>query len=209
MTLPHATRTNRVSIRPLAHTLRPNLTGLRPRAISHLETPPPEIRLDPYGVFKGRFTMEGGIVLTYRAIDTRVFLKICRFLGWAVSTGVVAWFVFSRAEWPSWLQITFGLLAAIGFGYLFSRPKEISRSIEIRSDSMVLDGTDVFWRDHMELGWPQFQPDKDGNLVMRGGYGTRMIEFLTVHRFDEKDCGPEVLEAHVTQSMQQLWLPHV
>ncbi len=57
----------------------------------------------------------------------------------------------------------------------------------------------------MEGGWPAFQPDKEGNQILCGIYGTRFVEYLTVRRFDELDRTPEVFAAHVQDAMRQLW----
>ena len=61
---------------------------------------------------------------------------------------------------------------------------------------MILDGADVFWSRQMEVGWPGLQADAEGNQVLCGIYGTRWIEYLTVHRFDEHDRMAEVFANH-------------
>jgi hypothetical protein len=165
----------------------------------------PEVRLNPYVEFSGKFTFEGGIELTYRDIDTRFFRTLCQFVIWAALTGIAAWWLFARSGLEPLAQWLVLGGTAFGLASLCFRPKEIARTIEIRPDGMVLDGADVFWLDRMELGWPQFQPDQAGNLVLQGVYGTRFIEYLTVRRFDELDRSPEVLASHVQRAMQQLW----
>ena len=52
---------------------------------------------------------------------------------------------------------------------------------------------------------PAFQPDKKGNQLLCGIYGTRFVEYLTVRRFDEFDRMPEVVAAHLQDAMRQLW----
>ncbi|MBB5048548.1 hypothetical protein HNR60_003315 [Rhodopseudomonas rhenobacensis] len=208
-------RPRRITTRPV--TIRQPATATRiavraPRvAPSRMAASPmfgdatPEVRINPYVEFSGRFTVAGGIEITYRDLDTRFLRKFLHFLLWATCTAATGWWLFERSQFtPVW---QWGLFAAVAItlGYLLSRPKEIARTIEIRADCMILDGADVFWLDRMELGWPQFLPDQDNNLVLQGVYGTRFVEFFTVRRFDERDRGPEVLQAHLQGAMRQLW----
>ena len=51
------------------------------------------------------------------------------------------------------------------------------------------------------------KPDKDGNQVLCGVYGTRFVEYLTVHRFDDEDRTPEIIATHLQTAMRQLWGP--
>ena len=41
--------------------------------------------------------------------------------------------------------------------------------------------------------------------MLSGIYGTRRVEYLTVRPFDEFDCTPTVLAAHLHEAMPQLW----
>jgi hypothetical protein len=90
---------------------------------------------------------------------------------------------------------------------IVAKPVELYRRIEIRPDCMIIEEADLFWRRYMEGGWPSFQPDKEGNQVLCGIYGTRFVEYLTVRRFDELDRMPEVIAAHLQDAMRQLRLP--
>jgi hypothetical protein len=192
--------------RPLARTVPiMHVLPTRLAAFPLIDDEPQEVRVNPYVEFSGLLTLGGGIRLTYRDLDTRFFLKLCHFLYWAASTGAVAWWLFTQADFAPVTQWVALAVAAVAFGYLFFRAKEIARTIEIRADCMILDGADVFWLDRMELGWPDFERDADANLVLQGVYGTRFIEYFTVRRFDEFDHSPEVLEARVLGAMQQLW----
>jgi hypothetical protein len=185
---------------PIMHVLPMGLA-----AFPVMDDAPQEVRVNPYLEFSGLLTLAGGIRLTYRDLDTRLLLKLCHFLSWAASTSAVAWWLFTRSDLAPVTQGVALAVAAVVFGYLFFRTKEIARTIEIRADCMILDGADVFWLDRMELGWPDFEPDAEGNLVLQGVYGTRFVEYFTVRRFDEFDRSPEVLEARVLGAMQQLW----
>ena len=91
--------------------------------------------------------------------------------------------------------------------WITCRPVEVYRRIEIRPDCMILEGSEVFWLRHMEVGLPSFEADEDGNRVLTGIYGTRLGEYLTVRSFDEFDRMPDVLAAHLDEAMQQLWHP--
>lgn len=72
---------------------------------------------------------------------------------------------------------------------------------------MVLDDRDVFRRGLMEGGPPTFQPEEEDEdtLVLSGIYGTRFVEYIKAHRFDEHDRTPEVLAAHLQDAMEQIW----
>jgi hypothetical protein len=87
------------------------------------------------------------------------------------------------------------------------KPVEIYRRVEVRPDCMILEGGEIFWLRHMENGWPEFQPDEDGNHILCGIYGTRFVEYLTVRRFDDLDRMAEVFIAHMHEAMTQLWAP--
>lgn len=51
-------------------------------------------------------------------------------------------------------------------------------------------------------------PSRTGG--MNPVYGMRLVEYLTVRRFDELDRTPEVIAAHLQDAMRQLWaVPHV
>jgi alpha-L-fucosidase len=76
----------------------------------------------------------------------------------------------------------------------------------IRSDCIIFDDRDLFWQRYFENGWPEFRRGLKGTFTLTGTYGTRHIEFLTVSRFDKADRAPEVLESHLKEAMNQLWL---
>lgn len=168
----------------------------------------PEVRVNPYIEFSARFTPQGGIEFTYRDRDTSRFRTALQFLLWAVLTAAVAAWLRQTALYSD-IQWELIIAAAIGFYFLCFRPRDIARTLEIRPDAMILDRADVFWLDRMELGWPEFMPDEEGNLVLQGVYGTRMVTYLTVRHFDEHDRSPEVLQGRVRAAMQQLWNPAI
>ena len=66
------------------------------------------------------------------------------------------------------------MVAALAKYLIVRKPVELYRRIEIRLHCMILEGTDLFWRRHMESGWPTFQQSEEGHLVFSGIYGTRL-----------------------------------
>ncbi len=160
---------------------------------------------DPY-VDYGRFlTPEGGILIAYKDLDTRLRHMVWRVLAWTAASGFDAWVLLYHSPVQSiWINGLCLLLAAAINLFIVWKAVEVYRKIEIRPDCLILEGREVFWLGMMEE-WPSFQPDEEGNLVLRGTYGTRLVEYLTVHRFDEEDRMPEVFANHLQQAMQQLW----
>jgi len=160
----------------------------------------------PYVDYGRWLTAEGGILILYKDLDTRFRHTLWRLFAWTVSTGWEGWYVLHHSPVHAlWINLACLLAVAIINALIVARPVEIYRHVEIRPDCMILDGADVFWSRQMEVGWPGFQPDADGNQVLCGIYGTRWVEYLTVRRFDEHDRMAEVLSNHLQNAMQQLW----
>jgi hypothetical protein len=166
---------------------------------------------DPYVDYGRVLTPEGGILIAYKDLDTRLRHILWRLFAWTASTGGEGWFLLSHSPVHSgWINIACLIAMAVINGLIVAKPVELYRRVEIRPDCMILEGSEVFWRRYMEGGWPTFQPDKEGNQVLCGIYGTRFVEYLTVRRFDELDRMPEVVAAHLQDAMRQLWsLAHV
>lgn len=166
------------------------------------------VEANAYAGYKRVLTEEGGVQITYRNVDTRWRHTIRRILVWTACT-----------FWGGWLLLYHEPLLNTGLNFLclialsvvtwliVRRPVAIIGTVEIRPDCMVLDGTDVFWRERMEGGPPTFQPEEDDQdtLVMGGIYGTRFVELIEAHRFDEHDRTPELLATHVQGAMDQIW----
>jgi hypothetical protein len=161
---------------------------------------------DPYFDY-GRFlTPEGGILLIYKDLDLRLRHTLWRVVAWSASTGGAGWYLFHDSPVGNvWLNLVCLLAVGVLNWLIVRKPVELYRRIEIRPDCMIIDGADIFWSRHMENGWPAFQPDKVGNQLLCGVYGTRFVEYLTVRRFDELDRMPEVFSAHLQDAMTQLW----
>jgi hypothetical protein len=160
----------------------------------------------PY-VDYGRFlTSEGGVLFIYKDIDRRLRHYLWRIFAWTTWTGGEAWILLKcSAVHSEWITRVCLLAMAIINWLIVAKPVEVYRRVEIRPDCMIIDGVDVFWTRHMESGWPTFQPDEDGNHVLAGIYGSRYLEYLTVHRFDDNDRMREVFVLHLQEAMKQLW----
>jgi hypothetical protein len=161
---------------------------------------------DPYLDYGRTLTPEGGILMIYKDLDVRLRHTIWRMLAWATFTGGEALFLFDHSPLPShWIKIAVLLIISVVNWLIVAKPVELYRRIEIRPDCMILDGSDIFWRRYLEGDFPACHPDKEGNQVFCGIYGTRFIEYLTIRRFDELDRMPEVFSAHLLDAMRQLW----
>ena len=166
----------------------------------------PQVQPSPYVDYARVLTAEGGILITYKDIDRRWRHTLWRLFAWTACTGFEGWFLSNASPLHSkWIAIACVLAVALINWLIVAKPVEIYRSIEIRPDCMILDGTDIFWLRQMEAGWPSFRADDGGNQVLGGIYGTRFVEYLTIPRFDEEDRAPEVFAAHLQDAMQQLW----
>jgi len=166
----------------------------------------PTFAFDPYFDY-GRFlTAEGGILIVYKDIDERLRHTIWRVVAWSLFTGYEWWTLFHEPPIHTlWIKVLSLIAVAVLNWLIVRKPVELYRRVEIKPDCMILDGFDVFWASFIEGGLPSFRPDKEGNQVLCGVYGTRFVEYLTVRKFDENDRMPEVMAAHLHQVMTQLW----
>jgi hypothetical protein len=157
----------------------------------------------------GRYlTPEGGILIAYKDIDRSVACTILRVFSWCVSNLSFAWVIVCQTE----LNLLYGsglflLLAFVSL--LIVRMKlEVKHTVEIRTDGMIIDGTDTFLAKDIGDNWPTLEmldeqdPDR---MVIAGTCGTRHIEFMTANRADINDRTPEVLAADLQAAMEQLW----
>jgi hypothetical protein len=205
--LPPATRSIPRAARRFRATARTALPALRPAAQALPALPVLiEPETGPYLDYSRSFTPGGGVLIVYKDLDLRLRYTLWRIVAWTIFTGSEARLLLDHSPLQSqWINIAC-LLAIAALNWLIVRkPIELYRSVEIRPDCLVLDGGDVFWRSKMENGWPEFQPDDDGNQILSGIYGTRLVEYLTARRFDDNDSMPEVFAAHWQQAVEQLW----
>lgn len=167
-----------------------------------------DVRPNPYVDYGHWFTAEGGIAMSYKDIDDRLWHTVRRLFMWLVATAAAYGYIFElspvRDTATRW--VLFAVMAIVNW-LIVAKPVELYRTIEIRPDCMIVEGADVFWRGHMELGYPAFQATPEGHQALCGVYGTRFVEYLTVRRFDENDRAPEVFAAHLHAAMQQQWDP--
>jgi hypothetical protein len=163
--------------------------------------------VNPYVDYGRYLTPAGGVLITYKDIDQRLRYILWRVFAWTAATGGgYCLFLQNSPVQASW--INFLCLLGLGFvNWRVVKPIEVYRSAEIRSDSLVLEGTHVFWLRLMENGLPTFREDEEGNQVLCGIYGTRFVEYLTVRRFDDNDKTPETLAAHFQEAIGQIWAP--
>jgi hypothetical protein len=166
-----------------------------------------DLDINPYVDYGRYLTPAGGVLITYKDIDQRLRYILWRIFAWTAATGGGYWlFLQNSPIHAAW--INFLCLLALGIiNWRIVRPIEVYRSAEVRSDSLLLDGTHVFWLRLMENGLPTFREDDEGNQVLCGIYGTRFVEYLTVRRFDDNDKTPETFAAHFQEAMEQIWAP--
>jgi hypothetical protein len=191
-------------VRPIVRPALRRFEPPNPDALSFLA----EIQDSPYVDYSRRLTAEGGILIIYKDLDTRFRFILFRALAWMTFAGLEGHLLlYDSPVQAGWINILCLLaMAALNLLIVWKLP-ELYRSIEIRADCMIIEGSDVFWLSRMETGWPAFKPDKKGNQVLSGIYGTRFVEYLTVRRFDDYDRTPEVFAAHLQEAMLQLWAP--
>jgi len=203
-TLRHVPRSLTVTRRPVR---------IEPAARARLLARPPSpadsesgFQPDPY-VDYGRFlTPEGGILLIYKDIDTRLRHMLWRLFAWSAATGGEGWYLFNASPVANvWINLACLLIVGLLNWLIVRKPVELYRRIEIRPDCMILEGSEVFWLRFMEAGRPGFEADEDGNQIFGGIYGTRFVEYAIIRRFDELDRMPEVIAAHLQDAMKQLW----
>ena len=161
---------------------------------------------NPYLDYGRWLTPEGGVLIVYKDIDTRLRHTMWRLLVWSICTGYEGWFLLYHSPLHrAWVNLVCLAAIAIINWLIVAKPVELYRKIEIRPDCLIVEGTDIFWRRYMEGGAPSFRPDDKGNQVLCGIYGTRFVEYLIARRFDEHDRMPETFDAHLQDAMRQLW----
>lgn len=183
---------------------------------------------NPYGDFQRIFTLEGGIKLIFKVKDLRAWRWWVRAFLWGTAMVATVGFAAHASPYPlvppgcrlfevcaaqvptQQSVVNYLLLGLMGLIYahiLFVEEESLS-SIEIRPDCMIIDDADVFWKRHMDLGWPEIGYDSDCECTtLNGVYGTRKVVFVQLHEFDDHDRTIQVLGFHLTFAMQQLWDP--
>jgi hypothetical protein len=161
---------------------------------------------DPHVDYSRTLTEAGGILIHFKDFDLRLRHILWGLLAWSIATGSETWYLLHHSPLHrQWLTFACLATAALANLLIVAKPVEIYRSIEIRPDCMIIGGCEVFWLRLMEAGLPAFYPDEEGNQILCGIYGTRLVQYLSIPRFDELDRAPEVLAAHLQEAMSQLW----
>jgi hypothetical protein len=180
-----------------------------PQRVIRLPPPAtPSIAKSAFYKYRRSLTPEGGILIEYRDADRRWRITFLRILLWVAMTYAALWLIRTYSPLGWILNLAILVLAAIAIWWIVRRPIGAARSIEIRSDCLIIDGADVFWQSLIEDNWPEMQlrDDEDpDDWGLCGIYGTRFVEFSTAFRFDENDRTPDVLAIHVQDAMMKLW----
>jgi hypothetical protein len=180
---------------------------LRRRLIDRgFSAPSPDFQPDPYLDYGRMLTDEGGILIFYKDFDVRLRHTLWRLFAWTTFTALGAFYLSPYTPLADhWIKLVALTAIAIANFLIVRKPVELYRRIEVRPDCLIVDGSDIFWRRHMEGGYPGFRLDDEGNQMLCGIYGTRFVEYLTVRHFDENDRTMDVFAAHLQDAMQQLW----
>jgi len=168
----------------------------------------PDAKKDAFVDYSRVLTSDGGILITYKDLDRRWRHTIWRIFAWSVATGFEAWLIRDYSPvFTGWVNAVCLMLMAITNWLIVRKPVEVYRSIEIRSDCMIIEGTDVFRLRLIESNWPVLQADEkdEDSQILCGIYGNRFMEYVTVYRFDERDRTPAILATHLHDAMTKLW----
>ena len=186
---------------------RPSVVSVPDRMTERAVTAPSfDFQPDPYLDYARHLTLEGGVLMIYKDVDTRLRHILWRLGVWSLFTGTEACYFAPYEPAQQRLAAIVALLVLGVLNFLIVRkPIELYRRIEVRPDCLIIEGQDIFWRRYMEGGVPAFNPHKDGNQILSGIYGTRFVEYLTVRRFDENDRMAEVVTAHFKDAIRQQW----
>ena len=180
---------------------------------------------NPYVDYARRYTPEDGIAFTYKTIDESSWRTVTRTLGLAFLVTMVFAYQVDASPYPVLppgcrplgpcpvavplgpLTVNLLLLAAFGLAcaWILFTEVQVYREVEIRPDSMILDGAEVFWAEKFELEWPKFTAGEGDMRVLAGVYGTRYTEFFKLKAFDENDRVPQVFAKQLAEAMQQQW----
>jgi hypothetical protein len=163
-------------------------------------------RRSPFNGYVRMLTPQGGILILYKDQDCSLPLTILRVFAWITATGTGGWLIFfvsTLSTLPSLL--IFALLMFINL-LIVCKTVEVSHSVEIHPDGMIVDGR-FFSADDIGDTWPELQMKDDDpeRMVICGICGTRFIEYATANRMDDNDRTPEVLAGDLEMAMEQLW----
>jgi hypothetical protein len=145
---------------------------------------PIDERRSPFKDYTRLLTPEGGVLIFYMDQDRGLFLAMLRVFTWTIATGLGGWLIFFESP-LNVVQclLTLALLMFVNFR-IVRRPVEVTHSVEIRSDAMIVDGMDVFYAEDIGDNWPELEmkDDDPDRMVICGVCGTRFIEYMTANR---------------------------
>jgi hypothetical protein len=168
---------------------------------------PLAVRRSPLNGYIRMLTPEGGILILYRDQDRNLFLVILRIFAWVSATGMVGWLLFKVSPLSTPRCLAALALVMVLNWFIVRRKIEVRHSVEIRADTMIVDGEDIFYAEDIGDHWPELQVKNDDpdRMVICGICGTRFVEYMTANRLDRNDRTPEVLAADLEAAMEQLW----
>ena len=116
---------------------------------------------DPYVDYGRVLTPEGGILIGYKDLDTRLRHTVWRLFAWAASTGYEGWFLLYHSPVHSgWINLACLIAMAVINWLIVAKPLELYRRIEIRPDCMILEGADLSGGATWRVAGPPFSPTK-------------------------------------------------
>jgi hypothetical protein len=168
---------------------------------------PVEGRRDPFNGYLRMLTPQGGVLILYKDQYRSLPLTTLRVAAWIAATWIGGWLIFceSSLSVPQCL-LAFALLMFVNA--LIARWRiEVSHSVEIRPDAMIVDGEDVFYAQDIGDNWPELKmkDDDPDRMVICAISGTRFIELMTANRLEKNDRTPEILAADLQAAIEQLW----
>lgn len=177
--------------------------GVSPVALPEA-SPAPSNPPDAFVGYSRTLTAEGGILIQYTEADLSSLWPI---IAWTCATGFELWFVLYHSPAAGFFANLFGIILVAALNWWIVGPPEAVRSIEVRSDCMIIDGQDVFWQRMIGDNWPAFKADEKhpDRKILCGIYGTRYVEYATAAPVDENDRTPDVLAGHLHDAMMKLW----
>jgi len=164
-------------------------------------------RRSPFNFYVRMLTPEGGILICYKDQHRSLLLTTLRIAAWIVAAWIEGRLIFFESSLSAVQCIFACALLMLVNGLIVRRRIIVSHSVEIRPDTMIIDGKHVFYADEIGENWPalQMKDDDPDRMVICGICGTRFIEYMTANRLDKNDRTPEILAADLQAAMEQLW----
>jgi hypothetical protein len=164
-------------------------------------------RCSPFDGYLRALTPEGGILILYKDQKRNLFLTCLRVFAWVTATSIGGWSIFFDSSLSILECLVAFVLLMLVSGFVVCWRIEVSHSVEIRPDAMIVDDKEVFYAEDIGDNWPELQmkDDDPDRMVICGTCGTRHIEYMTANRLSKNDRTPEVLADDLKAAMEQLW----